>query len=101
LNPGSTGKAIARIDIPLWVVEQPDAVAQVHALIYDQCQILGDYPYALARADEMAVVGKRDQADLEAMIELHMGREGIDGDITAKAGSKNLARGGRTRHEGV
>jgi hypothetical protein len=101
LNPGSTGKAIARIDIPLWVAEQPDAVAQVHALIYDQCQILGDYPYALARADEMAVVGKRDQADLEAMIELHMGREGLEGDITAKAGSKNLARGGRTRHEGV
>jgi hypothetical protein len=101
LNPGQTGKAIARIDIPLWVAEQPDAVAQVHALVYDQCQILGDYPYALARADEMAVVGKRDQADLEAMIELHMGREGIEGDITAKAGSKNLARGGRTRHEGV
>jgi hypothetical protein len=101
LNPGSTGQAIARIDIPLWVAEQPAAVAYVHALVYDQCQILGDYPYALARADEMAVVGRRDQADLEAMIELHMGREGIQGDITAKLGSKNLARGGRTRHEGV
>jgi hypothetical protein len=101
LNPGSTGKAIARIDIPLWVAEQPAAVAHVHALVYDQCQILGDYPYALARADEMAVVGRRDQADLEAMIELHMGREGLEGNITAKAGSKNLARSGRTRHEGV
>jgi hypothetical protein len=101
LNPGSVGQAIARIDIPLWVAEQPDAVDQVHALIYDQCQILGDYPYVLARADEMAVVGKRDQAELDAMIELHMQRQGLEGDITAKQGSKNLARGGRTRHEGV
>jgi hypothetical protein len=101
LNPGSTGKAIARIDIPLWVAEQSAAVAHVHALIYDQCQILGDYPYTLARADEMAVVGRRDQADLEAMIELQMQRQGLEGDITAKQGSKNLARGGRTRHEGI
>jgi hypothetical protein len=101
LNPGQTGQAIARIDIPLWVAEQPVAVAQVHALVYDQCQILGDYPYALARADEMAVVGKQDQANLDMMIERHMQREGIEGNITAKLGSKNLARGGRTRHEGV
>jgi hypothetical protein len=76
-------------------------VAQVHALVYDQCRILGDYPYALARADEMAVVGKQDQANLDMMIERHMQREGIEGNITAKLGSKNLARGGRTRHEGV
>lgn len=101
LNPSHSSQAIARVDLPLWVAEQPEAVAQVHALIYDQCQILGDYPYALARADEMAVVGKQDQANLDMMIELHMGREGLEGDITAKAGSKNLARGGRTRHEGI
>ncbi len=101
LNPGQRGNAIARVDIPLWVAEQPTAVAQVHALIYDQCQILGDYPYVLARADEMAVVGRRDQADLDFMIERHMAREGLEGNITAKAGSKNLARGGKTRHQGV
>lgn len=100
LNPGRAGRQIARVDIPLWVAEDAGRVAAVHSLIYDQCQILGDYPYVLARADEMAVVGHREHEELDFMIELAMQRLGIEGQITAKQGSKEVARGGRTRHEG-
>lgn len=101
MNPGIDGRSIARIDIPLWVAEDEEAVTAVHALIYDQCQIIGDYPYAIARADEMAVVGRQDNQELNFMIDLKMQEHGIDLSMTAKMGSKSLARGGRTRHGGI
>ena len=101
LNPGQWGQQIARVDIPMWVAQDRAAVAAVHALVIDQCQIIGDYPYALTRADEMAVVGRRDQEELDFMIELAMQRHGIEGTLTAKQGSKELARGGKTRHKRI
>lgn len=101
LNPGGHGRQVARVDVPLWVAEDMEKVTAVHALVYDQCQILGDYPYVLARADEMAVVSHRDQEQLNFMIDIFMERYGINRVITAKQSSKNLARGGKTRHKGV
>jgi hypothetical protein len=100
LNPGLSGKNIARVDIPRWVAEEDVAVTAVHSLIIDQCRIMGDYPYVIARADEMAVVGRQDAGELNFMIDIIMARHGIDEGITAKQGSKDLARGGRSRHEG-
>ena len=101
LNPGLAGQQIARVDIPRWVAQEETAVAAVHALIIYQCRILGSYPYVLARADEMAVVGHQDANELNFMIDLVMQRHGIEADITAKQASKEIMRGGRTRHEGV
>lgn len=101
LNSGQHGRRIARVDIPRWVAESETAVNLVHTLLVDQCRILGDYPYVLARADETAVIGHRDHEELEFLIELFMQKQGIDGRLTAKQTSKGLARGGKTRHEGV
>jgi hypothetical protein len=98
LNPGGSGRQIARVDIPLWVARADTAVAAVHALIYDQCRLLGDYPYVLARADEMAVVGGRDQAELNGWIDQVMRRHNVEGAVTAKQSSKDVARAGKTRH---
>ena len=93
-------RAIARVDIPRWVAEDPTAVAFVHGLIYDQCKLMGDYPYVLARADELAVVGRHDEMNLNMMIDGHMQRLGVPDSLSAaKAGSKDIARAGRTRHE--
>lgn len=103
MTPGSIvpdgSASLARIDIPISVARNPATVATVHALIYDQCRIVGDYPYVLARADEMAVVGRRDAAELNFMMDIVMERHGASGTTTAKQDSKGLARGGRTRHE--
>jgi len=97
LNPAATGQQIARVDIPRWVAENPASVSAVHALIIDQCRLLGDYPYVLARADETAVVGRQDASELNFMIDVIMERHGIRAGLTAKQGSKDIARGGRTR----
>jgi hypothetical protein len=88
------------VDIPRWVAEDPAAVAFVHGLIYDQCKLMGDYPYVLARADELAVVGRHDEMNLNMMIDGHMQRLGVPDSLSAaKANSKDIARAGRTRHE--
>jgi hypothetical protein len=96
LNPG---QGIARVDIPRWVADDPTAVAAVHGLLYDQCQILGGYPYVLIRADEIAVVGRREQEELEHRIALKMQEYGLSGTITAKQQGKNFARSDKTRHD--
>lgn len=96
LNPG---RGIARVDIPRWVADEATAVAAVHSLLYDQCQILGDYPYALTRADEIAVVGRREQEELEHRIALKMQDYGLTGSITGKQQAKNYARSDKTRYE--
>ncbi len=101
LNPGNSGNRIARVDIPRWVAKSQEAVTAVHSLIYSQCQILGGYPYAIARADEMAVVTHNDREELDFMIDIYMERYGVTGRITAKQQGKGWARGGKTRHKRV
>lgn len=91
------GPALARVDIPMWVARDPAAVAVVHGLIESQCRIMADYPYALARADEVAVVGQSDAGELDMMIDLAMQRYGVSSYMTSKLVSKYLARYGRTR----
>lgn len=101
VNPGSSGGKIARVDIPRWVAQSETAVNHVHALIIDQCRILGGYPYVISRADEMAVIGFQDHDELEFMIDLHMQKYGISRTITGKQSGKGLARANKTRHTGV
>ncbi|MFT5193840.1 MAG: hypothetical protein ACI9EW_001419 [Cellvibrionaceae bacterium] len=99
LNSAQVGTNIARVDLPLWVAEDESAVEVVHELIIDQCKILGRYPYVLTRADEMAVVGKQDQAELEFRIARMMDHYGYSGGETAKQESKGWARGAQRSHE--
>jgi hypothetical protein len=108
-NPGSPRmdgnermepRTLARVDVPLWVAQDRDAVALVHALVYDQCRLTGYYPYILTRAHELAVVGKQDADTLNDLIDLYMQEAGVIGSITAKQSDKELVGGYRTRHFG-
>ncbi|MDX1688555.1 MAG: DNA double-strand break repair nuclease NurA, partial [Candidatus Promineifilaceae bacterium] len=92
---------IARVDVPIWVAKDAKRLEAVHGLIDSQCQIMGDYPYVLARADELAVVGYNDRESLDVMIANAMNRQGLAGRATAKRSGKDVARAGRTRHEGL
>lgn len=101
LRTGHGDRQLARVDIPMWVAKDEDNVAAVHALINDQCQILGNYPYVITRADEIAVIGRREQEELEHMIALRLAEQGIETHITSKQQSKDYARSGKTRHERI
>ncbi len=109
-NPGSARvdgggvrvepRTLARVDVPLWVAQDQEAVALVHGLVYDQCRLTGYYPYILTRAHELAVVGRLDADSLNDLIDLYMQEAGVIGSITAKQSDKELVGGYRTRHFG-
>jgi hypothetical protein len=100
LNTGREETNIARVDMPLWVAQNPTAVNAVHALLYDQCLIMGNYPYVLTRADEIAVVTKQDQDEVEFRLGVKMAQYGHEiPQQSAKSLSKVYGRSGKQRFE--
>ncbi len=61
---------VVRVEIPAWVGQDPRAVAVVHAALWRQCRIVPgrQYPYALHRAHETAVVTREDREQVERML---------------------------------
>lgn len=77
LRPNQTH--IARVEIPAWVANSPQKLDSLHAVLIDQCRILGErpYPYLLHRAHETAVVTREDQDQVTQMIVLELQRREI------------------------
>jgi hypothetical protein len=97
-------EAIARVDVPMWVARDKEKVSELHALLVSQCGMQGrnPYPYALTRADELAVVSGRDKAKLEEMIRLQWRLNKPETDplvFSAKIRGKQLARSQKRVHE--
>jgi hypothetical protein len=100
LNVGHPGQPwVARVEAPQWVVSDPAKLDSLHAVLVDQCRILGGraYPYLLHRAHETALVSHQEREQVTNMIALELRKRGIyiEG-ISQKQAAKNLA--GRTRH---
>jgi hypothetical protein len=97
-----TKSNIARVDVPMWVARDEDAINDLHAILLEQSTMQGrnPYPYALTRADELAYVGGKDKAKLDEMINIELRRKGIDPVLySAKARGKQLARSDRQSYE--
>jgi len=98
LNVGSAGDYhLARVEMPMWVARSPEAVNRVHALVYNQCQMMWHYPYALTRADELAVVRNHERTQLNEMIEIELRRNQQAIEHSEKLESK-VVRHGRTAY---
>ncbi len=97
LNPGQSGQDIARVDVPRWVAEDNTAVDTIHALLVNQCQLLGRYPYVIARADEMAVVTHQDRERLEFLIGRKLLAQGLNLTESNKQLMKYFARSHKQR----
>jgi hypothetical protein len=87
---------LARIEMPMWVARDPHAVDRVHALVYEQCRMMWHYPYALTRADELAVIRAHERSQLEELIEVEMRRNAQTVEHSEKLESK-VVRHGRTK----
>ncbi len=80
LNVGTDAvPAFARVEIPLWVAENPVSIDQLHAVLLDQAHQAGNipYPYPLIRAHEIAVVTMAERQQLTSMIETELLRQGF------------------------
>jgi hypothetical protein len=100
LNLAEEGRepVVARIEMPAWVVEDADHLALVHGAIVAQARITGDYPYALARADELAFIGGPEREAFEEMVATALLRAGVRAALSPKQYYKTLTRQGRRRH---
>jgi hypothetical protein len=89
---------IARIEIPVWVAEDADLLAAIHGAVVSQARITGDYPYALARADELAFISGPERRAFEEMVTTALVRAGVRPTLSPKAYQKSLTRRGRRKY---
>jgi hypothetical protein len=99
LNVGEKDKpVIVRVDVPLWVVENKEALDMLHCALIEQTQIMSHkpFPYILHRAHETAVVSMREKEQVDQLLALAIRNNGGEmGEISGKQSAKNLP--GRTR----
>ncbi len=88
---------IVRVEIPKWVVDDPEKLNMLHAVLISQCRMLGarPYPYLLHRAHETAVVTHEEKQQVDQMLMSELYRSGGEIDEGSyKQSAKDLA--GRT-----
>jgi hypothetical protein len=91
---------IARVEVPMWVTENKPLVAELQALLYQQCEhLVTRYPYVLTRADELAVVRGDEERQLRTMIKVSLTRHGVGASESEKQQSKDASRAAKTRHK--
>jgi hypothetical protein len=81
--------AVARIEVPGWVAVREDWLDIAQAAIHANCEPTG-YPYVLARAHELALVGQSEKAELDRLLQQVMLRNGMMPEISVKASNKLL-----------
>jgi hypothetical protein len=90
---------LVRVEIPIWVARDRQMLDNLHAVLVQQCRILGSrpYPYLLHRAHEAAVVTLEEKDQVTQMIALELRRRGVEvGEISHKQSAK--IAGGKTRY---
>lgn len=90
--------ALVRVEIPKWVADDKEKLDVLHAVLLQQCRIMGakPYPYILHRAHEVAVVTYEDRKQVEQMLQMELRRAG--GEVeeeSSKQSAKDLK--GRTK----
>ncbi len=99
LNVGTQGHPWpVRVEIPKWVVDNPEKLNLLHAVLVDQCRMMGSkpYPYLLHRAHEIAVVKHEEKYQVEQMLTQELRRQDEELDEGSnKQSAKDLK--GRTR----
>ncbi len=88
---------IARVEIPMWVAQSAEAVREVHALLLAQCKMAGNFPYALIRADEIAVIRSTDRQTVQELINTELIRQQQELETSGKLVGKIHTRSSRQR----
>lgn len=99
LNAGTQSQPWpVRVEIPRWVAEDQLRLEMLHAVLVNQCRMLGarPYPYLLHRAHETAVVSHEEKQQVDQMLMLEIQRhQGEVGAGSYKQNAKDLP--GRSR----
>jgi hypothetical protein len=102
LNVGTEGHPWpVRVEIPRWVVDDREQLNLLHAVLVEQCKILGGkpYPYMLNRAHEIAVVKNEEKQQITQLLQMELNRQGEDvEDPSNKQAGKDTLSVGRKRY---
>ncbi len=102
LNVGRQGHPwLARVEIPSWVAMNPPMLDNLHAVLFEQCRVMGSrpYPYLLHRAHETALVSHQEKEQITSMIVLELRKRGVMvGEQSHKQAAKDLSN--RMRYAG-
>ncbi len=79
---------VARVEVPLWVVQDAELLRLAHCLVLDQCRRGHGYPVALSEAHEKAVVTGADAEGFWRLVEASMIGERMPVTGSAKNRSK-------------
>jgi len=94
LNVGRPNKSwLARVEIPAWVADNADMLNNLHAVLVDQCRIMGSraYPYLLHRSHEVALVTREEKEQITNMLMRELQNQGVElGEESQKQAAKNL-----------
>ncbi len=91
---------IARVEVPMWVADDRHLINELHALICQQCQqVATRYPYALTRADELALVRREEALQFDTMVRVSLTRQGMMTEDSSKQQSKVASRGKRSSYK--
>ncbi len=85
-----TGREIARVEAPAWVMKDPTYRDLVHGLVVDQCRRGNGYPPVLQEAHEQAVITRDDRRVVEYLIEQELARYGMSYTRSLKDWSKRV-----------
>lgn len=95
MNVGtSQNQRIARLEIPGWIANNPNQLDNLHALTYQQCNILGDlrYPYVLHRSHEEAIIKQEEKEEILQMLMRAYANNNLSvGEYSQKQSLKNLS----------
>ncbi len=96
LNVGTEGHPYpVRVEVPKWVVDDKEKLDNLHAVLVQQCRILGakPYPYLLHRSHEVAVVSFDEKRQVEQMLTLELRRNhGEVGELGGKQSAKDVSK---------
>jgi len=94
LNVGRSYPVVARVEVPQWVAAQPAWLDMVHGVLVEQAWVTLDdpYPYALARADEEAVIRAPEKVQVERMLVQSLLSAGLRAMPSEKQAHKQRAR---------
>lgn len=98
LNVGTQGHPWpVRVEVPKWVVDDKEKLDLLHAVLIEQCRMMGGkpYPYLLNRAHEIAVVKNEEKQQIEQLLSLELRKQGEETDDPSnkQAGKDSLASG--------
>jgi hypothetical protein len=82
-----------RVEVPQWVAEDRKKLELLHAVLIEQCNMMGSkpYPYLLHRAHETAVVRREEKEQVEQLLALELRRVRAEvGDRSYKDSAKAL-----------